>query len=479
MSNQVKTITKKSEDISAWYQDVIRESKLAEHGPSKGSIIIRPYGYAIWESIQKDLDTKLKALGAENAYFPLFIPISFLEKEKDHVEGFSPELAVVTHGGGEKLAEALVVRPTSETIMYDAYSRWIQSFRDLPLMINQWNNVVRWEKRPNLFLRTTEFLWQEGHTAHETKDEAIDLQTKALEMYVSTYQDELALYGYAGRKSESEKFAGAVNTFTYEILMPDGKCIQGCTSHDLGQNFSKVFNVKYQDRAGKEQFVWQTSWGYSTRSMGALILAHGDDNGLVLPPRIAPIQVVIIPIYSKGSDTAEILDFAEKVFANIESANIRVQLDNKDYSPGWKFNQYDLQGVPFRIEIGATETNSQKARVVRRDNKEGYEIELKDLSEKLPEIMSQMQSDMFEKTKKLTLENTRVATDYEEFKEIMENERGFIRAFWCEDEKCEAKIKEETKATTRCLPFDSQKTDGKCVYCDKKANYQWIFAQAY
>lgn len=472
-------LTKKSEDLSAWYNDVIQLAKLADHGPSKGSIIIRPYGYAIWEKIQQFLDIKIREMGAQNCYFPLFIPMSFLSKEKEHVEGFAPELAVVTHGGGEKLSEPLVVRPTSETIMYDAFSKWIQSFRDLPFKINQWSNVVRWEKRPYLFIRGSEFLWQEGHTAHATFEEAEKQAKDALKSYIETYQDLLAIYGIAGCKSEAEKFAGADTTYTYEMLVPDGKVIQSCTSHNLGQNFAKAFNVKFQNEKGQEEYVWQTSWGLSTRSMGPLIMVHGDDKGLVLPPRVAPIQAVIIPIISKNSNCAQINKLTEEIFKLLEEANLRVRIDNSEASPGWKFNQYELEGVPLRIEIGAAEVNDQVLRVVRRDKSLIYSIHLSELATNLQTFLDDMHKDMFEKSKKFTQDNIREAKTYEEFKKIMQTSRGFIESFWCEDKECEVKIKEETKASTRCLPFDAIKTDGKCVYCGKSANYRWLFAQSY
>lgn len=480
MSDQVRSITKKSKDISGWYNDVIEKAKLAEHGPVKGTIILRPRGYALWEAIQKNLDIKIKDLGAQNAYFPLFIPYSYLQKEKEHVKGFSPELAVVTHGGGEKLKEPVVVRPTSETIMYDAYSRWIQSFRDLPLIINQWNNVVRWEKRPYYFLRTTEFLWQEGHSAHKDNEDAQKMVDDALKMYVEFYQQVLGIYGYAGRKSESEKFAGADLTLTYEMLMPDGKIVQGCTSHNLGQNFAKVFKVQYQGDKGEQQFVSQTSWGLSTRSIGALILTHGDDNGLVLPPQIAPTQVVIIPIFSKDSDKGEISKLARKVFELLESYELRVKLDDSDQSAGWKFNQYDLEGVPLRIEIGAREAQQEEVSIkLRTDKQRAITSKLKDVTEDVQNLLHEMQSVMFEKSKQFTQANTRQADNYPQFKEFMNTKRGFIEAFWCEDKNCEAKIKEETKATTRCLPLGSVEANGECIYCEKPAKFRWLFGQSY
>lgn len=484
MVNQVKSITKKSKDISSWYNDVIEKAQLAEHGPVRGTMIWRPLGFALWEAIQKNLDVKIKDLGAKNVYFPLFIPQSFLAKEKEHVEGFSPQLAVVTHAGGEKLKEPIVVRPTSETIMYDAFAHWIESFRDLPLVVNQWANVVRWEKRPYFFLRNTEFLWQEGHSAHETNEEAEVLVRNALKMYVDFYQNILGLYGYAGKKSKAEKFPGADATYTYEMLMPDGKIVQGCTSHNLGQNFSKVFKVKFADKKGQQQLVYQTSWGLSSRSIGAMILMHGDDNGLVLPPMIAPIQAVIVPIITKSADKDEILNLASRAFELLEVQNIRVKLDDSDQSPGWKFNQYDLEGVPIRMEIGSTEVKDNGVRVVRRDNKQSFTIKFNAFGSnvigvEVNNILKDMQIYLLDKSRKLTHENTRQADNYQQFKEIMDTTKGFIEAFWCEDPKCETKIKEETKATTRCLPLDEIEVSGKCIYCGKGAKHRWLFGQSY
>lgn len=496
-------ITKKSENISSWYNDVVLAAKLAEHGPARGTIIIRPYGYAIWEEIQRNLDAKIKSFGVDNAYFPLFIPNSLLQKEKSHVEGFSPELAVVTHGGGEELAEPLVVRPTSETIMYDAFSRWIASYRDLPLKINQWNNVVRWEKRPYLFLRGTEFLWQEGHTAHATHEDAIDMARKALDAYIDTYQNQMALFGYAGRKSESEKFAGADVTYTYETLMPDGKIVQSCTSHDLGQNFAKAFNIKFQDQNSENQYVWQTSWGLSTRSIGVLILAHGDDNGLILPPAVAPFQVVIIPIHRKGdhdppSPTAsggrgKIGQLIQRAFEVLETAGLRVKVDVTENSPGWKFNEADLQGIPVRIEIGALEAREEKVKVVVRwpaspganrgepETRDVYNFGIGELAQEVEKLLSMMQKDLLQAHKDWTEANTREVSTYDEFKEIMGTVRGFIKAYWCEDAECEAKIKEETKATVRVLEFaeEASEVENECVHCGTKAPHRWLFGQSY
>lgn len=479
MSNQVKYITKKSQNISGWYNDVIERAQLAEHGPVRGTIILRPRGYALWEAIQKNLDVKIKDLGAQNAYFPLFIPYSYLQKEKEHVKGFSPELAIVTHGGGEKLKEPVVVRPTSETIMYESFSRWIQSFRDLPLVINQWNNVVRWEKRPYYFLRTTEFLWQEGHSAHANNEDAQKMVEMALKMYVDFYQQVLGLFGFAGKKSESEKFAGANSTLTYEMLMPDGKIVQGCTSHNLGQNFAKAFKVQYQDDQGKQQFVSQTSWGLSTRSIGALILVHGDDNGLVLPPSIAPLQVVIIPIVTKSADNKAINSLAKKVNELLEGHNVRVKLDDSDESPGWKFNQYDLEGVPIRIEIGPSEASQNEVSIKLRDGHSYPSIKLDKVAETVERLLEQLQVTLLASSKQFTQDNTRQADNYPQFKGIMETSRGFIEAFWCEDLYCEAKIKDETKATTRCLPLGSIEATGECIYCKRSAKHRWLFGQSY
>lgn len=472
-------ISQKNNNLSQWYNDVIEKAKVAEHGAVRGTMIIRPLGYAIWEGIQKNLDLRIKNLGARNVYFPLFIPYSMLEKEKTHVEGFSPELALVTIAGGEKLPEPLAVRPTSETIMYQAFSRWISSFRDLPLTINQWCNVVRWEKRPYLFLRTTEFLWQEGHSAHSTHLESQQMVLHALNLYVDVYQNVLGLFGFAGKKSETEKFAGALESYSYEILVPDGKVVQACTSHDLGQNFSLVFNVKFQNKEGKEEYVWQNSWGFSTRSMGPLIMVHGDDQGLVLPPLLAPLQVIIIPIISKSVKKKEIDELTQKAFKVLEDHHITVRIDNSGASPGKKFNQYDLEGVPVRVEAGATEINSGLLKVVRRDTKAKYSFKLADLAEGIEKILLEMQKDLLEKSKQFTLANTREAKTYQEFKEIMAATKGFIKAFWCEDSICEAKIKEETKASTRNLPLAAAPSKGSCVYCGKPATQKWLFGQSY
>jgi len=472
-----KQLIKKSENSDKWYTEVILRSQLADYSAVKGCMVIRPYGYAIWELMQKYLDVKFKELGVENAYFPLFIPYSFLKKEKEHVEGFSPELAIVTIGGGEKLAEPLVVRPTSETIMYDSYSRWIQSWRDLPLLINVWNNVVRWEKRTYLFLRTTEFLWQEGHTAHATFEDADNFAKKILDIYQIFDEEILAMPVLVGKKSQSEKFAGAQITYTLEALMPDGKALQLGTSHHLGDNFAIAFNIRYLDKDGKQKLVSQTSWAETTRVIGALIMSHGDDQGLVLPPTIAPIQVIIVPI----AQTQAIANFSAMLKKDLEKENIRVKIDNRsEKSVGWKFNEWELKGVPIRIEIGEKEIESGEVTLVRRDNNQKLKVSKnQSFKEEIRKLLSEIQKKLFEKHKKYTDENTHEVNRYDEFKKIMSTKRGFIKAFWCEDPVCEKKIKDETKASTRVLPLNAKEEQGKCIYCKKSASHRWFFAQSY
>jgi prolyl-tRNA synthetase len=471
-----KDLPKKSENLSDWYNKIILMSELADYGPAKGTMIYRPYGYAIWELIQKEMDRLIKEKGVSNAYFPLFIPESLLKKEEAHIEGFSPELAVVTIGGGEELSEKLVVRPTSETIMYDAYSRWIHSWRDLPLLINQWNNVVRWEKRTYLFLRTTEFLWQEGHTAHATHDESWEMVTWAIKMYSDLYKDLFAIPGYVGMKSQSEKFAGADNTLTFESLMPEGKALQGCTSHDLGQNFSKSFDIKFQTKEETFEHVWQTSWGLTTRSIGSLIMTHGDDAGLVLPPRLAPIQVIILPV----KEDSKILDLCHEVKEKLKNIGIRVEVDAAtNETIGFRINKWEMKGVPLRMEIGMKEVESGNITAARRDTREKQSIEISALEANTSSLLEEIQASLYKKAIEFLAENTRDAESYDEFKQILSDKKGFIRASWCEDSACEAKIKEETKATTRCLVLEAKVEEGSCVYCDKPAKNKWLFAQAY
>lgn len=471
-----KYLTKKSQDFDRWYTEVILRAELADYAPVKGCMVIRPYGYALWENIQKEFDKMTKSAGVENAYFPLFIPYSFLQKEKKHVEGFSPELAVVTIGGGKKLREPLVVRPTSETIMYAMYAKWISSWRDLPLLINQWNNVVRWEKRTYLFLRTTEFLWQEGHTAHATEKEAIDFALLALSWYRKLYEDYFAIFPMVGVKSESEKFAGAKTTWSVELLMPDGRALQGATSHNLGQNFAKVFGISFQNKEGKNDFVWQTSWGLSTRSIGGLIMSHGDDQGLVLPPKIASIQVIIVPIGQKNS----VNRFCCEVQDRLRKGGVRAKLDNREEKTvGWKFNDWELKGVPLRIEVGENEVKNGELTVYRRDTYEKLKIKKEKLSLAIKKLLKEIQENLFIRNKKFVEENTFEVLKYGEFQEIMKRKKGLIRAFWCGNPLCEAKIKEETKATTRVLSLDKEEKKGYCIRCGKPAKHQWYFAQAY
>lgn len=476
MMYEKKNLPKKSENLSDWYNKVVLQAELADYGPAKGTMIFRPYGYGIWELVQQAMDKEIKAKGVENAYFPIFIPESLLKKEKDHLEGFSPELAVVTIGGGEELKEKLIVRPTSETIMYEAYARWLQSWRDLPILINQWGNAVRWEKRTYLFLRTTEFLWQEGHTAHAAHEESLKMVKWAMDMYTKIYKERYAIPGYVGRKSKTETFAGAAMTLTYETLMPEGKALQSCTSHDLGQNFSKAFNVSFQDKEGNTQYVWQTSWGFSTRSLGGLLMAHGDDAGLRLPPNLAPIQVIVLPVRLED----EIVVYGEELMQRLSSAGIRIKFDTREEeSIGFKHNKWELKGVPVRLEIGKREIAERKVTVIRRDTNEKLQVSLDEFQDTIKELLKEIQGNLYEEQVTFLKKNTHSAKNYEEFQHIMNTTKGFIRAFWCENAECEKKIKEETKATTRCLPLDAKEEKGNCIYCRKPAKHRWIFAQAY
>ena len=471
-------IVKKSENFSDWYTDVTLKSGLADYAPVKGCQVIRPYGFAIWENIQKVLDEEIKKAGVKNAYFPLFIPEKFLKREKKHIKGFSPELAVVTIGGGKELKEKLVVRPTSETIIYEMYRKWIKSWRDLPIMINQWCNIVRWEMRPRLFLRTTEFLWQEGHTIHETHRKAFSEVVRALKMYVNFYRNVLAIDGIFGKKSESEKFPGAKDTFTYEMLMPDGRALQGCTSHDLGQNFAKVFDIKFQDREGKEKIPWQTCWGLSTRSIGALIMVHGDNSGLIIPPKIAPVQIIIIPIFQGKSIDKNLEKKSKEIEEILKDFKVEIDL-RKKYSIGWKFNEWELKGVPLRAEIGPKELKENKITLVRRDSGEKFLVSPKLIVLKVKKILDSIQKNLFEKSSQFLKENTKEVSNYKEFKDIIKKEKGFLKVSWCENPKCEEEIKKKTKAGARLLPFGTPLEKGKCILCGKTAKRKWIFAQAY
>ncbi|TET70920.1 MAG: proline--tRNA ligase [Candidatus Aminicenantes bacterium] len=477
----VKKITLKSVDFSRWYVEIIQKAELADYAPVKGMMVIRPYGYAVWERIQRLVDDRIKKSGHLNAYFPLLIPESFLQKEAEHLEGFAPEVAWVTHGGKEELEERLAVRPTSEAIIGNMYAKWIKSWRDLPLLINQWANVVRWEKVTRPFLRTTEFLWQEGHTAHESFEEAQDETLMILSLYKEFVENELAIPVISGKKSKREKFAGALETFAIEAMMSDGKSLQMGTSHNLGQQFSKVFNIRFEDRNQKLQYVWQTSWGVSTRLIGALVMAHGDDSGLKFPPNIAPVQVVIVPI-SAGNWKENVLPLARNIEEKLREEGLRVKLDEREeFTPGWKFSEWEMRGVPLRVEIGPKDIEKKQVVVVRRDTGKKENVTQASMNRKVPEILREIQKNMFEMALKFQQENTHEVKDYEEFKAIMESKKGFIKAFWCEDQVCEEKIKEETMATIRVILLDQDKkaARGKCVFCQKPTETVVYFGRAY
>lgn len=476
----VKQITQKSVDFSKWYAEIIRKAELADYAPVKGMMVIRPYGYAIWENIQRLVDKKIKDSGHSNAYFPLFIPESFLQKETEHLEGFAPEVAWVTYGGKEELEERLAVRPTSEAIIGNMYAKWIKSWRDLPVLINQWANIVRWEKVTRPFLRTTEFLWQEGHTAHETSDEAQEETLQILSLYKEFVETELAIPVISGKKSEKEKFAGASETYAIEALMSDGKSLQMGTSHNLGQHFSKVFNIRFEDRNQDLQYVWQTSWGITTRLIGALVMCHGDDSGLIIPPRIAPIQVVVIPI-SVGNWRENVLPLARDIEKNLKDEGFQVKLDaREEFTPGWKFSEWEMRGVPLRIEIGPRDIKEKQVITVRRDTREKEAVDLDSLDNRIFEILNEIQGSMFEKALKFLQKNTHEVGNYEDFKTKIESERGFIKTFWCKNQACEEKIKEETMATIRVIPLDQgKKSPGKCVFCKSPSDTVVYFARAY
>ncbi len=479
MSKELGLTVKKDENFGKWYLEVIKKAKLAEQSPVEGCIVFTPYSYSIWENIKNYLDKKIKETGHSNVYFPLFIPESLLEKEAEHFSGFKPECAWVTIGGNSELGERLAIRPTSETIMYYTFSKWIRSYRDLPLLVNQWCNIVRWEtKAAKPFLRTKEFLWQEGHTAHATKEEADEEVMKMLNIYKELIEEQLAIPVIIGKKSEREKFKGALYTTTLEAMMPDGKAIQMGTSHCLGQNFSKPFEITFLDKDEKKKYVWQTSWGVSTRLIGALIMVHGDNKGLIIPPKIAPYQVVIIPIYK--SDTKEkVLEKCREIKKKIEEKGIRVFLDEREqYTPGFKFNEWELKGVPLRVEIGPIDIEKNSITIFRRDTGERKVIKESEI-EKIEDSLEEIQKDLFKRAKKFFEEHVYIAKNFEEFKEIMKNKRGFIKACWCGSEECEVKIKEETGATIRCIPFEKEKIFSNCVFCGKKAKEVVYFARAY
>jgi prolyl-tRNA synthetase len=478
---QVKNLTPKSEDFSKWYVEIVQKAELADYTPMKGMMVIRPHGYAVWENIQAALDRRIKAAGHVNAYFPLFIPEGFLKKEAEHVQGFSPEVAWVTAGGKEELEERLAVRPTSEAIIGHMYARWIKSWRDLPLLVNQWANIVRWEKVTRPFLRTTEFLWQEGHTCHETAEEGEAETLKILSLYKEFCETELAIPVLSGRKSLSEKFAGAQMTYAIEALMSDGKALQMGTSHNLGQHFSKAFDIKFEDRAQKLQYVWQTSWGMTTRTVGALIMVHGDDSGLRFPPRIAPVQVMVVPI-SIGNWKESVLPVALAAVERLKAAGIRAAIDaREEATPGWKFSEYEMRGVPLRVEIGPRDVKSGQAVLVRRDTKAKETAAMASLPDRVPALLAEIQAGLFAQARAFLESNIRDAGDYASFKDTLENARGFVRAPWCGDEPCEDRIKAETMATIRIIPLEEDKagTGGACVACGRKGQALAYFARAY
>ena len=475
----VKEITSKEKDFSQWYVDVVRKAELADYTTIKGCMVIRPYGYGLWENMQAGLDRRIKETGHKNAYFPLFIPEGLLKKEAEHVKGFAPELAWVTYGGSQKLEERLAIRPTSEAIICSLYSKWVRSWRDLPILINQWVNIVRWEKVTRLFLRTTEFLWQEGHTAHKNEQEAEGETLKILnQVYRDYIENDLAIPVIVGRKTEKEKFAGALHTYTLEALMTDGKVLQTGTSHNLGQNFAKAFNIKYLDEDQQEKYVWQTSWGTTTRLIGALVMVHGDDRGLNLPPKVAPVQVIIIPIMFDKTKK-EVRNKAEDIITILKK-DFRVEIDGRDeYTPGWKFNEWEMKGVPLRLEIGPKDLAKGQVMVVRRDTGEKMAVKEEKLVETVEKLLNNIQENLFNKAKSFLQKNIREVSDYNKFKEVIEKKRGLIKTYWCGNKDCEDKIKEETKASIRCIPFEQEEASGKCICCGKESSTVVYFARAY
>lgn len=489
-----KELNTKEESYSQWYNDLVIKADLAEYSAVRGCMVIKPYGYAIWEKMQSALDRMFKETGHSNAYFPLFIPKSFFEREASHVEGFAKECAVVTHyrlknddkKGGlmvdpeAKLEEELIIRPTSETIIWNSYKNWIQSYRDLPLLINQWANVVRWEMRTRLFLRTAEFLWQEGHTAHATMEEAIEETMKMVHVYADFAEKWLSLPVYIGKKSDNERFAGAIDTYCIEALMQDGKALQAGTSHFLGQNFAKAFDVQFTNKEGKLEYVWATSWGVSTRLMGALVMAHSDNNGLVLPPKLAPVQVVIVPIYKNSEQLSLINETAVRIKKDLEEKGISVKYDNRDtQKPGWKYAEYELKGVPVRLAIGGRDLQNNTIEVARRDTLKKSSVPQASIVSYVTSLLEEIQSNLYKKALVFRDLNTREVNSWEEFMDVIENKGGFISAFWDGTVDTELQIKEKSKATIRCIPLKPEKTRGRCVFSGKPAEYRVLFARAY
>ncbi|HLS34799.1 MAG TPA: proline--tRNA ligase [Bacillota bacterium] len=471
----VEKVTNMEDDFGQWYTDVVKQAELVDYGAVRGTMIIEPYGFAIWENIKAALDKMIKDTGHTNVYFPLFIPESLLEKEKDHIEGFAPEVAWVTHGGDDELGERLVVRPTSEVLFCEYYSDKIHSYRDLPKLYNQWANVVRWEKTTRPFLRSLEFLWQEGHTAHATHEEAAEETDRMLEVYADLLENYLAIPVLKGRKTESEKFAGAEYTLTVETLMHDGRALQAGTSHLFGTGFAEAFDIKYLDKEGKEQYVHQTSWGVTTRLIGALIMVHGDNRGLVIPPKIAPTQVMIVPV---AQHREGVLDKAYDVREEI-SKYARVDIDASDHMPGWKFNESEMKGYPVRLEIGPRDIENEQVVLVRRDTGEKEFVSFADLEKRLPQLLEEIQQNLYDQADEHRKKMTHSATNMKEFQETLEEKSGYIKAMWCGSENCEEGIQDETGATSRCIPFEQEKLDNKCVYCEEEADTLVYWARAY
>jgi prolyl-tRNA synthetase len=488
-----KGLTSREEDYSQWYNELVGKADMAEHSAVRGCMVIKPYGYAIWENMQAALDKMFKETGHSNAYFPLFIPKSFFSKEASHVEGFATECAVVTHyrlkndGNGNiivdedaKLEEELIVRPTSETIIWNTYKGWIQSYRDLPILVNQWANVVRWEMRTRLFLRTAEFLWQEGHTAHATSQEAIEETERMLDVYADFAENWMAVPVIRGKKTANERFAGALDTYCIEALMQDGKALQAGTSHFLGQNFAKAFDVKFTSKEGKLDYVWATSWGVSTRLIGALIMAHSDDSGLVLPPKLAPIQVVIVPIYRSDEELEKISELAKALTKELKQKNISVKYDDRDtLRPGFKFAEYEMKGVPVRLAIGGRDLENGTIEIARRDTKEKQTISREGIADHIENLLTDIQQNIYNKALKFRDENTREANSYDEFKELLDTKAGFISAHWDGTSETEKRIKDETKATIRCIPLNNKQEDGTCIVTGKPSTQRVLFARAY
>jgi prolyl-tRNA synthetase len=476
-----RRLTSRSEDYSAWYNEIVQKADLADYSPVRGCMVIKPYGYELWEAVRRGLDRRFKDTGHVNAYFPLFIPMSFLEKEAEHVDGFAPQVAVVTHGGGKKLEEPLVVRPTSETIIGHMYAQWVQSYRDLPVLINQWANVVRWELRTRLFLRTLEFLWQEGHTVHATYEEAEEETRLMLDVYTDFAISDAAIPVVRGRKSRSETFPGAMVSYSIEAMMGDKRALQAGTSHNLGQSFAKAFEITYLDKNNESQYCWGTSWGVSTRMVGAIIMVHGDDQGLRLPPLVAPIQVVVIPIHKDEGEKRAVMEGADSVAGELRGAGIRTHVDDREgYTPGWKFNEWEMRGVPLRIEMGPREVAEGKLTCARRDAQPGsarFVMSRDQMAETVNEMLTEIQNSLYDQALAFRDANIHDPQDYGQFKEIVHD--GWAYTWWCGGAECEAKIQEETQATTRCIPFDQAADRGTCIYCGEEAVERAYFARAY